>query len=75
VLGSRLAPYALLTFAGSLLWCFGFAAAGWALGSRWEAFHHGFRFADDAAVAGLVLAGAIALWRWRRRTTGPGRSS
>jgi membrane protein DedA with SNARE-associated domain len=74
VLGSRLAPYALLTFAGSLLWCFGFAAAGWALGSRWEGFHHGFRFADYAAVAGLVVAGgAVALWRWRQ-TTSPGRS-
>lgn len=73
VLGSRFASYTLLTFLGSLLWCFGFAGAGWALGSRWETFHHGFRFADYATAALVVTAGAVALWRWRQ-TAGPGRS-
>jgi membrane protein DedA with SNARE-associated domain len=36
----------VLTLLGSLLWCFGFAAAGWALGGNWESFHHSFRYAD-----------------------------
>jgi membrane protein DedA with SNARE-associated domain len=33
VLDSPLAPYTLLTLAGSAIWCFGFAGVGWALGS------------------------------------------
>ncbi len=34
--GSPIGPYTLLTLAGSAIWCFGFAAAGWALGSSYE---------------------------------------
>jgi len=33
-LESPLGPYTVLTLAGSAIWCFGFAAAGWALGPR-----------------------------------------
>jgi membrane protein DedA with SNARE-associated domain len=47
--------YLPLTLAGSAIWCFGFAAAGWALGGSWESFHHQFRYADYAAVAALAL--------------------
>jgi len=54
VLGSPLGPYTLLTFLGSAIWCFAFAAAGWALGGSWETLHHDFRYADYA-VAGLAL--------------------
>jgi membrane protein DedA with SNARE-associated domain len=59
--GIRIAPYTLLTLLGSLLWCFSFAAAGWALGSRWERFHHSFRYADYVVVGAVVLLGAAAL--------------
>lgn len=39
---------------------------GWAVGGRWESFHRGFRYADYAAVALLlVLAGAALLHRRR----------
>ncbi len=75
-LGSPLGPYVALTLLGSLIWCFGFAAAGWALGDTWETFHHDFRYADYAAVV-LILGAAIVLVLHRRRgvgrETGPGR--
>ena len=67
VLGSPLGRYTVLTLIGSLVWCFGFAAAGWALGGSWEQFHHDFRYADYAAVALVAVAGAAALVRQRRR--------
>jgi membrane protein DedA with SNARE-associated domain len=68
VLGSPIGRYTVLTLIGSLIWCFGFAGAGWALGGSWEQFHHAFRFADYAAVALVAALGAGALRRHRRRT-------
>jgi membrane protein DedA with SNARE-associated domain len=69
VFASPLAPYTVLTLLGSMLWCFSFAAVGWAVGGRWESFHHSFRYADYAAVALLlvVVAGAALLHRRHRR--------
>ncbi|HEY4281097.1 MAG TPA: DedA family protein [Conexibacter sp.] len=67
VLGSPLLLYTGLTLLGSLAWCFGFAAVGWALGDRWESFHHAFRYADYAAVA-AVLAAVLLLVAHRRRS-------
>jgi len=66
VLRSPLVPYTVLTLLGSLLWCFAFAGAGWAVGDRWEQFHHDFRYADYVAVGLIVLLGAAALWHRRR---------
>ena len=61
----RLGPYTVLTFLGSAIWCFAFAAVGWALGANWERFHEAFRYADYA-VAGALLAVAAALaLKWR----------
>ena len=60
-------PYTALTFAGSTLWCLAFAGVGWALGSRWESFHHNFRFVDYAVAA--LLVAAVALFLLRRRST------
>ena len=65
-LGSPLGPYIALTLLGSMIWCFGFAAAGWALGDTWESFHRDFRYADYAAVA-VVLAVVVAVVLHRRR--------
>jgi membrane protein DedA with SNARE-associated domain len=59
------ASYVVLTLLGSLLWCFAFAGAGWALGGSWEKFHHGFRYADYAAVAAVVIGAAVLLGRRR----------
>ena len=66
MLGSPLPSYTLLTLAGSLIWCFAFAGAGWALGGSWESFHNSFRYADYAAVA-AVMVGAALLFAHRRR--------
>ena len=66
VLGSPLGPYAVLTLLGSLVWCFAFAAAGWALGGSWESFHRSFRYADVAAVAAVAVLGGAAFAHRRR---------
>ena len=67
-LESPLVPYTLLTLAGSAIWCFGFAAAGWALGSSYDQVHHAFRYVDILAVAGVVAALAALLVLRRRHT-------
>jgi membrane protein DedA with SNARE-associated domain len=66
VLGSPLPSYTVLTLAGSLIWCFAFAGAGWALGGSWDSFHHSFRYADYAAVAAVIVAAAVLVARRRR---------
>jgi membrane protein DedA with SNARE-associated domain len=59
--------YTVLTFLGTIPWCFGLAGIGVALGSGWERFHDSFRFADYAILA-LVLAGVgFLVYRHRRR--------
>ena len=76
VLDSPLGPYTALTLAGSLIWCLGFAGAGWALGHTWSSFHHGFRYADYAAVIGAVLLAVATIWhRLRTRGRRTGRSA
>lgn len=52
--------YTVLTFLGTIPWCFGLAAIGVALGSQWEEFHENFRYADYAIIA-LVVAGVAAI--------------
>ena len=65
---SPLVPYTLLTLAGSAIWCFGFAGAGWALGSRYDQVHHAFTGVEVALVAaGVLAAGAIVAGRRRAR--------
>ena len=65
----RYAPgpyFALSTLAASLLWCFGFAGAGWALGANYDDLHHSLHFLDIAGGAVLVASVAVAVWQWRR---------
>jgi membrane protein DedA with SNARE-associated domain len=64
-----LAPYTLLTLAGSAIWCFGFAAAGWAAGHGYEHLHRSTRFADYAVVAALVVVAVIAVRHLRAQRT------
>lgn len=66
VLGSPLGAYAALTLAGSAIWCFAFAGAGWALGRSYEQVHHAFSTVDVAVVA-LVGAAAVGAVLLRRR--------
>ena len=62
-----LGRFTILTIPGSALWCFAIAGVGFALGTGWERFHHGWRYADYI-VLGALLAGALYLaWRVRQR--------
>jgi membrane protein DedA with SNARE-associated domain len=59
--------YTVLTFLGTIPWCFGLAGIGLALGSGWERFHESFRYADYA-IAALVVAGVVLVFlRARQR--------
>lgn len=66
VLGAPLPSYLALTAIGATVWCFGLAAAGWALGSNWDVVHSAFRYVDIAVVAGIVALCATVLIRRRR---------
>ncbi len=61
-----LGRYTVLTTIGSTLWCVALAGIGWALGSRWESFHHAFRYIDYAIVAGVVALALYLGLRFRR---------
>jgi membrane protein DedA with SNARE-associated domain len=63
--------YTLLTLAGSAIWCFAFAGAGFALGSSWEDFHHAFRFVDYLVAVAAVAAVGWLVWRRLRRRRRP----
>ncbi|MGH3038319.1 MAG: DedA family protein [Gaiellaceae bacterium] len=64
-----LVRYTVLTFAGTIPWCFGLAAIGVALGSQWEEFHDAFRYADYAIIALVVGGVAAVVYRTHRRRT------
>jgi membrane protein DedA with SNARE-associated domain len=59
-----LAPYCVYTVVGSSVWAFGIAGAGFALGRSYERFNHGFKYAEYAVVAGVLLLAAYLLYRW-----------
>lgn len=63
-----LGRYTLLTIPGSVLWAFAFAGAGWAAGSQWEDFHHGFRYAEYVVAGAILALIAAGIWRHRRST-------
>jgi membrane protein DedA with SNARE-associated domain len=72
-----LVRFTVLTFFGCVPWCFGIAAAGWALGSSYEHFNHDFAYAEYAVVAGVIVLAAWLIVRWRSsrlaRRAGPSR--
>jgi membrane protein DedA with SNARE-associated domain len=69
ILATPLAAYFALTAIGSAIWCFGFAAGGWALGGRWKEFHDTFRYADYIGIALVIaLAALIAAHLVRSRS-------
>jgi membrane protein DedA with SNARE-associated domain len=59
-----LVPYTLLSLAGSAVWAFVFAGAGYGLGTSYHSFDHGFRYVEYAIVAAIVLG--LAYWVYRR---------
>ncbi len=58
-----LVRYTVLTLAGSAIWCFSFAGAGYFAGANWEDFHHAFRYADYVVAA--VVVGGVGWLAWR----------
>jgi membrane protein DedA with SNARE-associated domain len=66
VLESPLVPYTLLTLAGSAIWCFAFAGAGWALGANYDEVHHAFAYVEVLAVLAVLGLVAAAVLRGRR---------
>jgi membrane protein DedA with SNARE-associated domain len=59
-----------LALLGSAVFCFGLAAAGWALGTAYTHAHHVLGYADYVIGAGIVALVAYLLYRWatlRRR--------
>jgi membrane protein DedA with SNARE-associated domain len=68
VLEARFPRYVVLTLAGSAIWCFAFAGAGWAAGASWEEIHDASSYVDYAVVAAvLALAGWLVLRRRSRK--------
>lgn len=55
-----LVRYTVLTFLGTIPWCFGLAGAGLAFGAGWERFQDAWHFADYAIIV-LVAAGIVYL--------------
>jgi membrane protein DedA with SNARE-associated domain len=71
VFEAPLVRYMVLTTIGSAIWCFAFAAAGWAAGASWEEFQHSFHYAEYLVL--LVVLAGIAWVAWkvvRRRRAG-----
>lgn len=62
-----LAAYTVLTLVGSAVWAFAIAGVGYALGSSYDSFDHGFRYVEYAVVAGVVLGAAFLVYRWRAK--------
>jgi membrane protein DedA with SNARE-associated domain len=58
-----LAPYSLYTLVGSAVWSFAIAGAGYGLGSSYKSFDHGFKYAEYAVVAGVLVAAAYLIYR------------
>ena len=61
-----LGRYTVLTLAGSALWCFSLAAAGWGFGASYDRFDHGFRYAEIAILAGVLALAAYLVLRRKR---------
>jgi membrane protein DedA with SNARE-associated domain len=64
VLEARFVRSVLLPLAGSAIWCFAFAGAGWAAGASWEDIHSVSSYADYLVVATVL---AVVAWLLLRR--------
>lgn len=62
--GEPLVRYILLTLVASVIWCFGFAGAGWALGSSYKDVDKVTHLVE-VLVAVAVVATGVTLWRRR----------
>ena len=69
VFEAPLVRYTILTLAGSAIWAFGFAAAGYAAGDSWENIDHAFRYIEYVVAVGIVAVAVYLVVRWRRSIT------
>jgi membrane protein DedA with SNARE-associated domain len=60
--------YNVFTLIGNTAWCAVIAGVGYALGSSYERFNHGFRYVEYAVVLLIVAAVGYVLVRRRRAT-------
>jgi membrane protein DedA with SNARE-associated domain len=68
VLEAPFVRYTLLTLVGSAIWCFAFAAGGYAAGERWEDIHDAFSYLDYAVAVALAAGvGWLVVRHLRRR--------
>jgi membrane protein DedA with SNARE-associated domain len=67
VLEAPFVRYTLLTLAGSAIWCFAFAGAGYMAGENWEEFHHAFRYFDYLVAAAIVGVAGYLVYRHLRK--------
>jgi membrane protein DedA with SNARE-associated domain len=67
VMEAPLVRYTLLTLAGSAIWCFAFAGAGYLAGDSWEDFHHAFRYLEYVVAAAIVAGIGWLVLRYVRR--------
>ncbi len=51
---------------GSAVWAFAISGVGYGLGSSFERFNHGFKYAEYAIVAGVLVFAAYLVYRWFR---------
>lgn len=71
VFRARFGPYVWLTLLGSAIWCFGFAAAGWAAGASWERVNDAFHYVEYLIIAAIVATIAAVVWHRLRRRRRP----
>ena len=71
VFRARFGPYVWLTLLGSAIWCFAFAAAGWAAGANWESIDNGFHYVEYVIVGAVVVVLTGLGWHWIRRRRRP----
>lgn len=68
VFGMAFTRYNVLTLIGNTAWCAVLAGIGYALGSSYESFNHGFRYVEYAVVVLIVAAVGYLVLRLRRAT-------
>ncbi len=61
-----LGRFIALAAVGCMVFCFGLAAGGWAVGSSYSSVH---RYLDYVVIAALVVLAAWVIVRWRRSAT------
>jgi len=67
----RFGRFVLLSFAGSLPWCFALTYAGFALGDGWHEIGEFLEGFDLLVVVGIVIIAIWYIWTVRKRKTCP----